>query len=601
MEPRVQRLLKDARASVSHPMRPETPKEAPRPGMGRARLTSLRSPVTEGESYASATELALSANTGTPADVWGQRLQRATTLPEQMTLITSMIHELRVIRPSEEEACVALVHQLVKLSDERCSSDDDDVVMLSIRAASAACKIAMNGASPSFSEALVGSTLLLQLHAKQGRGAALKAEMIFDSLIQLLRMQSSGWCRDAISNALATLRHCSSEGGPILVHLATLGLLSATSQLATRVLPTKDAELLCHCAAIFRNFSADYPQHFVRLQCTPVMIQVLDLGTQMRLRGGSASRNTSQDGDAWRDIVGAIARGLAKLVFDEDCIAVLSTFETATSIMTGLSAFGTSKMIVARLGTAMEMILHRFDDEILDRFVETNEGPIKKFALALSSSSTITSTDNVSGLADEAVQCSWRLIGTLSLCAKGGVMLVACFVETLLTWLDARLDTDNGSTTFILALMCLSNFSFYLSTALGEEKTGDLLRDYGGLLVQLLFRADTEALLEATRTFGNLSRSNSGRQWIEDNRCDEVCIVLSQHKDLRIVFNSFGILLNLSAADHCRIVEDGALCAQVLEQTGKYHLLDLSEDEDSEEAQVSMVVEKLLCNLSSLV
>jgi hypothetical protein len=546
----------------------------------------------------------LSASTGTPAGVWSQQLLRASSSQAQMTLIATMSNELHVIRPSEEEACVALVQQLVKISDQRSDAEDGDAVALSIRAASAACKISMNGASPSFSGALVGSTLLLQLHAKQGRGNALKSEMIFDSLIQLLRMQSAGWCRDAISNALATLRHCSSEGGPILIHLATLGLLSATSQLAARVLPTKDTELLGHCAAIFRNFSADYPQHFVRLQCVPVMLQVLELGTAMRLRGGSASR-ASQEGDNWRDVVGAIARGLAKLVFDEDCIAALATVDTASSLIAALSVFGASKMIVARLGTAMDMILQRFDDDALDTFVSANEEPIRKFAIAVSTSSTMTSSDTGSeksiGLADEAVQCIWRLAGTLSLCAKGGVVLAQCLIEPLLTWLDARLDADQGSTTFLLALMCLSNLSYYFPAALGEDRTAEVLRDYGGLLVQLLFRVDTEALLEATRTFGNMSRSNSGRQWIEDNRCDEVCILLAQHKDLRIVYNSFGILLNLSAADHCRIVEDAALCAQVLEQTGQYHLLNLSEDESSEEAQVSTVVEKLLCNLSSLV
>lgn len=607
----MQRLLKDARASVSQPMRPETPKEAPRPGMGRSRLTSLRSPVTEGEpTYASPAEMAMSLSTGATAEVWVQRLRKSveTGVQDTMTLIANMSHELRVIRPSEEEACVVLVRHLLAVAEREIDTDDEDSVLLSVRAASAACRISMNGASPSFSSVLVSSTRLLQGHAKSGRGLHLKGEMIFDSLIQLLRMQSCGWCRDAISNAIATLRICSSEGGPILVHLATLGLLAATSQLASRVLPTKDGELLGHCAAIFRNFSADYPQHFLRVQCTAVMIQMLDLGTQMRSRGGSASRSQGQD-DPWRDVVGAIARGLAKLVFDEDCITALATMEAATSLMTALSTFGASKMIVARLGTSLEMLLQRFDEDALEAFVVANEAALRKFAAAVSGSAVLAAHSDAvgpedaknSGLLDEAAQCTWRLVGTLSLSMSGGCVLSSCILEPLLAWLDARLDADQGSNTFLLALMSLSNLSYYFIASLGEERTAETLTAYGGLLVQLLFRADTESLLEATRTLGNISRSNCGRLWIEVNRCDEICIVLSQHKDLRIVYNSFGVLLNLTAADHCRIVEDSALCSQVLEQTGRYHLLDLSEDEGSEEAQVSTVVEKLLCNLSSLV
>ncbi|KEG06401.1 hypothetical protein DQ04_14101010 [Trypanosoma grayi] len=172
--------------------------------------------------------------------------------------------------------------------------------------------------------------------------------------------------------------------------------------------------------------------------------------------------------------------------------------------------------------------------------------------------------------------------------------------------------------------MCLSNLSFFFAalekTEGGADALVEIYATMGLILAGVLFDGDTEATVEATRVLGNMSLTNAGRDWMESCRCDEVCVVFLGHEDPRIVYNCFGVLLNLTAADTCRVATDPELMHMLLQHTGRYTREDgiaaekaremrrresvtssEGEKELSYTDQIADVVEKLLLNLSGLV
>lgn len=83
----------------------------------------------------------------------------------------------------------------------------------------------------------------------------------------------------------------------------------------------------------------------------------------------------------------------------------------------------------------------------------------------------------------------------------------------------------------------------------------------------LLFSGDTEAAVEATRMISNICFTPAGADWVEAHRLDEVLVLFMGHEDRRIVYNSAGALVNLTAATTCRVVVDPDLLALLLQYT----------------------------------
>lgn len=539
-----------------------------------------------------------------------------TTAESDETLLLATLSEVgsadwRVVRPSDEASVVVLLDAVCALAHDKMQSKDPTI---SVKAACIACRIVIQSSVSAAAHVVEKSTGLLAHHVASNDQTSssvllsLKQELVFDSIINALRIPSCNWGRSALMNAMSILRAASSEGGTLLTYLATQGLLATTNQVANRVLPTEDPHILAHCSTIFRNLSVDYAHHFVKLQSLPVML---------RLVGVAAKKG-------WKDVLGIVSRAFAKLVFDEDCVASLTSDipSAVDQLVVGLTAFPNSKIISARLGGAVAVLLERLSVDDADKLWRSHQARLESWMqgvikLITPRNEGVSGNDDEtgavptpawSGLLDEAAENLWRLVGTFSLTHEGGAWLAATVTEGLVAWLQDR-DISSGAASALtisrqsglLALMCLSNLSFYFAISPGEGATAAMLqRSLGPILAALLFGGDVEVMVECTRVLGNLSSMNAGREWIETNRIDEACLVLLGHGDLRIVYNCFGVILNLTAADHCKLVYDAELCAQLLECTSKYHLLDVSED-GSDAAQISTVVEKILLNVVDLV
>lgn len=73
-----------------------------------------------------------------------------------------------------------------------------------------------------------------------------------------------------------------------------------------------------------------------------------------------------------------------------------------------------------------------------------------------------------------------------------------------------------------------------------------------------------DAILESARAFGNLSRSRQVREWMFQNKVDEIFVILIDHGKMQIVKAVCGVLVNLSAYDKHRKVLKTSGCVQRL-------------------------------------
>lgn len=106
----------------------------------------------------------------------------------------------------------------------------------------------------------------------------------------------------------------------------------------------------------------------------------------------------------------------------------------------------------------------------------------------------------------------------------------------------------------------------------------------------LLESYNVEALVEAARALGNLSRHRDARQWISELRIDEALAILLAHGDRDLVFYSCGALVNLAAdpATGCR------LCREV---NLRSKLAALLCDAPADDCELLLVAVKVLSNL----
>ncbi|ORC91542.1 uncharacterized protein TM35_000051380 [Trypanosoma theileri] len=456
-------------------------------------------------------------------------------------------------------------------------------------------------------------------------------------------------------DVLETLRSCSANSDVILTQLVTLGVIPNLNTVLQRILtfsgnsPSKSFTssdsslhtLIPPLCLIYRNLSTEYSHHLRKLGSLDLIISVLE-----QFRGDD-------------DVVQAAARAMAKTVFDDGCLehyqdgtracnAVVGSLEASIDVG-GLSVSrlcGALARLVEGSRELRDWLMHHHQ-RMLIRLVRRYIAPLpskqeEKEDETTKDTKEGTTTEGVVDLSpdmedaelDDLLQSITWLIGVAAVSAECSPDFVLEITPLLVSFLK-NLDMNKKRLTFILTLMCMSNLSFFFDaldkTEKGHEALVDIYATVGFILAGVLFDGDTEATVEATRILGNMSLTNAGRDWMETNRCDEVCIVFLGHEDPRIVYNCFGVLLNLTAADSCRVASDQQLLSMLLQHTGRYTREDCIAAEKARECsrrgvvagaagraggssgdgeamedlryidQIADVVEKLLLNLSALI
>lgn len=173
------------------------------------------------------------------------------------------------------------------------------------------------------------------------------------------------------------------------------------------------------------------------------------------------------------------------------------------------------------------------------------------------------------------------VLGIAAMSPKCSLHLVECVTPLLVNLLQHLREVPSMHTTAVYVLMCLSNLSYFFNRFEGDgaaaavadggaEWLSMICGSLGFSLAAYLFEDNVEATVEATRILGNISYTNAGRDWMEANHCDEVIVLFLGHEDLRIMYNCCGVLLNLTAASPCRVVDDPELLKMMLSYTARY-------------------------------
>jgi len=183
-----------------------------------------------------------------------------------------------------------------------------------------------------------------------------------------------------------------------------------------------------------------------------------------------------------------------------------------------------------------------------------------------------------------------RLIANVTISPNVGISMSseASVVDALLGVLGCKRMPESEELV-LCATAAITNLLFYdseenlLLTPENKELICKQLRP------MLLESYNVEALVEAARALGNLSRHTDARQWIAELRIDEVLVILLAHSDRDLVFYACGALVNLAADESARKLCDG--------QGLRAKLASLLSEVPSDDEDMLLVAVKVLSNL----
>lgn len=160
------------------------------------------------------------------------------------------------------------------------------------------------------------------------------------------------------------------------------------------------------------------------------------------------------------------------------------------------------------------------------------------------------------------VAISWMaLVGAVSLGKDGGEALSRApgFLAQLGSCLGAMdpsaAGTEHTRTLALYVLQLVSNLCFYVADA-GPSQDDTAWSTLVPCLVGVVVAADDcgpDAVVEATRALSNVCHVPHGRSWCVQRGVDEILATLAcVHRDARVVYNALGSLVNLTADEGVR-------------------------------------------------
>ncbi|CBZ30009.1 conserved hypothetical protein [Leishmania mexicana MHOM/GT/2001/U1103] len=468
-------------------------------------------------------------------------------------------------------------------------------------------------------------------------------------------IQSEGGGAAAAAFALLPPRIAPAEHENLLDHLVSLGFLSTLQRITDHALAqcapsTGDragasagdvlASLLPIIGTLYRCFAQSYPEE---------LRGVGVLGTLTSMLNMCAADAAT---------VEAAARTLVKLTYADECLAEM---QAGTAVIAAAAHALHSQLFRTHADTPQESSIELLVSRLCGVMARVAEDSTAQQEYLVSTpmvdllEALTTRYVTVSGPADAelepfrdslplppspVLQAVVWVLGIASMSPQCPLQLVRSVTPPLVRLLAVLRKTPNMHLTAVYVLMCLSNLSYFFGAFESvelphSEKDGGCASDWlpslysslGLLLAHYLFEDNVEATVEATRILGNISYTNAGRDWMEANRCDEVVVLFLGHEDLRVVYNCCGVLLNLTAASPCRIVQDPELLQTMLSYTSRYtdqdrvgavaaleearlrqeqqeqqqqcggDVKELASEASSHVGQISDIVEKLLLNV----
>ncbi|XP_071819134.1 armadillo repeat-containing protein 2-like isoform X2 [Apostichopus japonicus] len=179
-----------------------------------------------------------------------------------------------------------------------------------------------------------------------------------------------------------------------------------------------------------------------------------------------------------------------------------------------------------------------------------------------------------------------RVIANLSINHDIGALIASneTCVDLLLQVLECHSVTESDELV-INTIITVNNLSYYtvISSAI-EERHLTIAR----LLLRLLVNDNMDGMVEAARVFGNLSRTQSIRDFLTSKKVDQMMVMLLDSGDREVVYVACGVLINLMTDEKRRPL--------LKKESGIGKLIEVLRDFGRTDWQLAAMVCMILCN-----
>ncbi|XP_030851091.1 armadillo repeat-containing protein 2 [Strongylocentrotus purpuratus] len=252
------------------------------------------------------------------------------------------------------------------------------------------------------------------------------------------------------------------------------------------------------------------------------------------------------------DLMMHVSRILSKLTLNNDCTAVLAEHPTAfQSLLALINKHPDRNDLVVRVGFVLGNLTARNDDCRYCLFntegaMEVLQGSIRRYlAKDLRESMKESGDAKQDNTTEDVLIKLIRVVANLSINPDIGPLIAAneTCVDLLMQVLESK-DISQNEELVLNALITINNLSFYdiINSAIVERQI-----QIARLLLKQLVTDHHEGMIEASRVFGNLSRSIDIRNFLTAKKVDEMMVTLLDSGNREFVYTSCGVLINLMA------------------------------------------------------
>ncbi|KAJ8397633.1 hypothetical protein AAFF_G00436320 [Aldrovandia affinis] len=409
--------------------------------------------------------------------------------------------------------------------------------------------------------------LIFKISRSDNNDSLFKNNSIIDSLLSVLLLEDVLSAGEAVLYCMGTLKFLSGNRS-LLKALVSKGsvhtLLQLTSRLTCSAAPgdahfTVSGHILVQLTATLRNLAdlREFRPEFLSNRGLPELCVVL--------------QQHSND----KDICTNVARLFSKLSSYNECCTTLASVPGCYGLFLEVLRRHQKKQdlvvrmvfilgnLTAKSGEAREQLWA--EEGVLDtllllflsyhRMDKASPGPRAPSGTVEDPPQALRQPSDVEDVLIKLI----RLLANLSIHPAVGTALATntqC-VELLLKVLEHKAIGDCKELV-INAAAAVNNLSFYQ-----EESSVVRARELpiAHLMLKLLLSSDIDGMLEATRVFGNLSRSKVVRAFILKHKVHQFVVTLLDSKNPDVCFSACGVLINLTTDEDERAVlrEEGVI------------------------------------------
>lgn len=149
-----------------------------------------------------------------------------------------------------------------------------------------------------------------------------------------------------------------------------------------------------------------------------------------------------------------------------------------------------------------------------------------------------------------------RVLANLAINAEVGAKLNSCSSQMSILLETLDLAQRNGDEELMLNIVsCITNLSYYSSS--GQVSTGTSFiegnrLEITSLLSKILLDRNEEAVVEAARAFGNLTRFKDVLAYVSEHKVLDCFVVLLDHSNREVVYTVCGVLMNAALDEPTR-------------------------------------------------